>query len=431
MTDFNWYNPDSENMIVPDATLDGIILGDSDYVDNDRTDLSLDAGDETQIGFDDLPTVKERQNFAYQILQLQGFSSSNITQAQVNSIVNSSANIWDYPAYWPAKYGKISIPPASSRASSESQRQVRVPKGHKSYDPYEFLFTPINGSNPAKLPKAGFSLPLPPETFSPEYSSDPISYIGVDRVERTLPGPRTLSSLGLEGMFPYVLRTSLFKGPRPNYIPNYIKRTNYLVPKVLVRIFQTLSETSQPVQLTIRKTKNGKGDSTVGGLVDPIMLTITSFTYEEAFGHPGSYTFSLSMKQWRPIVPGKKRIPRHRLDPRNPLGTPTGAQGPGLAGQTGAPPRNPVTHRTPRLRPRTDSRPIPDTYTVRQGDTIYDISAKVFGTSVRAQEIYKLNEMQILNEAARRRVSAYPKGWVLFTGMVLNMPQQDTRDALS
>ncbi|MDR2982910.1 MAG: LysM peptidoglycan-binding domain-containing protein [Puniceicoccales bacterium] len=59
-----------------------------------------------------------------------------------------------------------------------------------------------------------------------------------------------------------------------------------------------------------------------------------------------------------------------------------------------------------------NANPIPETYTVKAGDTLYRISQKVYGTGTRYKEIYKANRDQLSSEQGTLRI-----------GMVLKIPR--------
>lgn len=319
------------------------------------------------------------------------------------------------------------------------------PVSARASEPYEFVLEAITGANPIGL-KRRIILPLPPEKFMVQREQQSRTFVAINGVEYSLPGPQTLASISLEGMFP------AWEGrQKPNYLPKYVTKANFHKPKDLALIFERLMKKGQPLQLTIGPGKNATPLKTSGGLIGVMYVTIVSFEYGEAFGHPGDYVFSMSLKEWRPIFPNVniKRI----FQPRSPfttvlssgrdddepdaistpapgrLGTPT-LSGIGLGANSGIGTVAPGTKApAPALRSHSPvTRPDVTTYVVKQGDTLYDIAANVLGSGVRQNELYALNKTTIDAECKRRGLGTYPRGWNLPAGTRLVIPPKGQRD---
>ena len=76
----------------------------------------------------------------------------------------------------------------------------------------------------------------------------------------------------------------------------------------------------------------------------------------------------------------------------------------------------------PKLRRNPGARDIPRTYTVRVGDTLWDIAAQYLGTGRRWKDIYDLNQDVIQHEAEKRGELIFPKSWRIWPGVDLLMP---------
>lgn len=313
-------------------------------------------------------------------------------------------------------------------------------------DPHEFRLIPITGANPLGIFHKGIQFPLPPEKFDVQREQAPRTFVAINGVEYSLPGPQTLASITLEGMLPNT-NPARWKdtGGRPNYLPGYVTGGTYRKPKDLGNTFERIMRQGQPMQLTIGPHNGGNAYKTNGGLIGVIYVTIVSFQYGEAFGHPGDYVFSMGLKEWRPIIPNPKvrkylsdvskansiLRPKPKPDTNTTVSGGVGNSFSGSGPGVGSPPPNtpaplpapPLTNRSPVTRPNVTS------YVVRQGDTLFDIAANVLGTGTRWPEIYTLNKTVIEKECKLRRASSYPKGWHIFPGTRLVMPQKGQRDA--
>jgi nucleoid-associated protein YgaU len=300
-------------------------------------------------------------------------------------------------------------------------------------DPYEFVLAPITGANPLGIKKP-ILFPLPPEKFMVQREQQARTFIAINGQEYSLPGPQTLASISLEGMFP-----SWSGRRKPNFLPGYVDRDNYLKPHDLGLLFERVMKKGQPLQLTIGPGKNATALKTSGGLIGVMYVTIVSFEYGEAFGHPGDYVFSMGLKEWRPIFPNASiaRVPQ----PATPLtrlpatttsnppatqpqaiSTPVGVTTPPSPGRPQPEPAPPLKAQSPATRPD-----VP-TYIVKQGDTLFDIAANILGTGTRMTELYALNKKTIDDECRRRGSSTYPRGWHIWPGTRLVIPPKGQRD---
>lgn len=285
---------------------------------------------------------------------------------------------------------------------------------HLAHEPYEFRLAPITGINQANLPDAGLVLPLPPEKFDVTKSNDPRTYVAISQREYSLPGPQLLADIAMEGMFPYTKPGQWNQFGKPNYLPRYITRDNYQTPKQMIGHLDALLQSGQPVLLTIAPANGDvKGKKVYGGLVGTNWVTVTGFTYGEAFGHVADYVFSLTLKQWRPIYTSIKKPP-HRV-----------------VNDTSRDPLHPHHWQPvpPIINAHPGQHPHPSFYTTKAGDSLPDIAARFLGTVTRWPEIYALNAKVIRSVAAKHHVRDYPRGWHIFPGTKLQIPPRGLRNA--
>lgn len=63
-------------------------------------------------------------------------------------------------------------------------------------------------------------------------------------------------------------------------------------------------------------------------------------------------------------------------------------------------------------------------YTVKDGDNLWDIARKCLGDGSRNVEIYQLNKTVIESAAKKRGLASSSKGWWIFTGTKLKIPKK-------
>lgn len=369
MADDELIDPSSENVVDDTPPFDQYFY--EDARNPEEGDLVTDFRDETVYGFD----PRFRTELDQQLSRSESTGNlTNLDGPQLQALFNRLAVIRE----------------------SAFKQSLR--------DPYEFRIRPISGNNAVGLPKDGFLLPLPPEKFDMSFQQDPRSYVAINQQEYTLPGAKRMAEIMLEGMFPWATRFTGGWGPggKPNYLPGYITTANFTSPAECVRRFLALMKSAQPFYLTVGPPPNAPHSNThPGGLVGTgWKFTVTSFEYGEAFGHPGSYVFAMTLRQWIPTYP-----------PRNKTNNTTSG-----------------TTQGPVIKPPQDDRPKVKVYTIRSGDTLWDISARFLGSGTRWPQIYSLNRKVIEDECKRRGSSCYPRGWHIWPGTKLKIPNK-SRDS--
>lgn len=151
-------------------------------------------------------------------------------------------------------------------------------------------------------------------------------------------------------------------------------------------------------------------DKISGWIENPVQVTITdtdineeyaitSFTYGEPDGS-GDVEFTLSLQEYRKPTYTK---PKKEL-PSKPPATVD---------------KKPVT--------RPPSKPQPKTYVVKQGDNLWNLAKKFYGSGSKASKIYNANKTIIENTAKKYgHPSSYNKGvqgWWIFPGEKLVIPK--------
>lgn len=290
-------------------------------------------------------------------------------------------------------------------------------------EPYEFRFFPVAGNNSAGLPRSGIVLPLPPEKFDMARGSEPRVFVSINQREYTLPGPKSLATVNLEGMFPYSDPTKWgsASSPKPNYLPRYITQSTFKTPSELVKIFSKLMVNAQPVTLTVGAPAGSESSIDKGGF-SPLEkkqmdFTVVGFTWGEAFGHPGSYVFAMELRQWQPTYPITPKSARISTTPT----TTTTAT-------TNRPTRTSPVNHGPAPQRNQKPRPKPKVYTIKSGDTLWDLSSRFLGDGKQWRRIYSLNKKVIDQACKRNGFSIYPAGWHLFAGTKIKIPERRRSD---
>lgn len=75
--------------------------------------------------------------------------------------------------------------------------------------------------------------------------------------------------------------------------------------------------------------------------------------------------------------------------------------------------------KTPPKRPA----PTANTYTIKSGDTLWNIAVKFYGTGTKWETIYKTNKAIIESTAKKHGKSSSNNGWWIFPGVTLTIPK--------
>lgn len=94
-----------------------------------------------------------------------------------------------------------------------------------------------------------------------------------------------------------------------------------------------------------------------------LYVVITDFTYEEVGGDPGTYQYSMTLKEYREIIVRQVKV-------NTQLQTAT----------------------VQKERPRVDNSVQPKTYTIKSGDCLWNISKKYYGNGSDYKKIYDANK---------------------------------------
>lgn len=367
-------DPNSDNVVDNTPPL---VLNDNEVIDFDEHgDLTNDYRDVTKYGLDHF-TVTDLDKLAGLLGLVTNVDLTNVQAAVRAAQSNASANNLDRP------------------------------------DAYEFRISPLSSTNASDLPLEGILLPLPPEKFDVTRSSDPRTFVSVNQRQYSLPGSKDLASVSLEGMFPYSDPDKWGSFGKPNYLPRYITKDNFKTPTYLVKAFSKLMSNAQPFNLTVGDPPGSTSNKEKGGFSPfdgkSMTFTVVSFSWGEAFGHIGSYVFSLELKQWKPTYP---ETPSSTSST-----TTTGTTGSTGGSKTPKPPRPVIS------RPQTPA-PKPRVYTIKSGDTLWDISVKYLGDGNQWKRIYSLNKRVLEDACKKNGASIYPHGWHLFAGTKIKIPDR-------
>lgn len=97
-----------------------------------------------------------------------------------------------------------------------------------------------------------------------------------------------------------------------------------------------------------------------------LYVTIESFNYYEEGGDPGTYQYSMTLKEYREITVRQVKVDIPK-----------------------------ATATVQKEQPRVDNTVQQKTYTVKSGDTLYTIAKKVYGDGSKSKEIYQANRAMI------------------------------------
>lgn len=192
-------------------------------------------------------------------------------------------------------------------------------------------------------------LPVNPDTISASSSHgfEDIEVSGLG--EYTVIGNKRQKEITLSSFFPR------------DYHPSYCEYTDLIDPWEIVTTIERWQASGKPVRYI------------VSGTPINIAVTIRSFEYQERGGEPGDVYYTLTLKEYTFVDIEKKSS--------------------GSASTSGS-----VTVKTPKLASsaaRPSTRVAPKSYTVKSGDSLFKIAAKVYGKGDSWRKIYDKNKSAI------------------------------------
>ncbi|RSL29101.1 LysM peptidoglycan-binding domain-containing protein [Salibacterium salarium] len=206
-------------------------------------------------------------------------------------------------------------------------------------NPIEFWISYDNGAEKLRLP-------VNPETIE---VTSPFGYedVEVARIgEYTIIGERGLREVSFGSFFPR------------DYNPSYCEYADFPSPQECVNTIERWRDTRRPIRLTI----TGAGIN--------LAVTLRSFPIEpERAGNPGDIYYEMSFKQYRFISFNSVK-----------------------QDEQSAPETGTSSVSTTSESDREDPREQPKTYTVKSGDTLWDIANNAPGFSGSWRDIYAENE---------------------------------------
>lgn len=134
-------------------------------------------------------------------------------------------------------------------------------------------------------------------------------------------------------------------------------------PNTIIKKITNWKEKKQPVHFMI-----------TGGLID-CYCTIENFSYEEVGGDVGTYQYSIELKEYREVE--VRKIKKKKKTSKT----------------TKKKKAKKVT--TKKQAKRTNSKAVPDTYTVKKGDCLWNIAKKFYGDGAKYTKIYNANKKVI------------------------------------
>ncbi|CAM2950900.1 LysM peptidoglycan-binding domain-containing protein [Paenibacillus sediminis] len=189
-------------------------------------------------------------------------------------------------------------------------------------------------------------LPVNPEsitvTSTHGYEDIEVSNLG----EYTVIGNNRQKEFSLSSFFPR------------DYNASYCEYTNLKDPWECAKLIEGWQKSGKPIRYIVTGTPIN------------IPVTIRSFEYEERGGEPGDIYYTLSLKEYTFIDIAKK-------------GTP-------VSGNSGA-----VMPKLTTSAPRPNTHSVPSSYTVKSGDSLFKIAAKVYGNGNDWRKIYDKNKAVI------------------------------------
>lgn len=134
-------------------------------------------------------------------------------------------------------------------------------------------------------------------------------------------------------------------------------------PQKLVEKISKWKEKKKPVHFII-----------TGGLVN-CYCTIEDFNYEEAGGDVGTYQYSITLKEYREVEARKIKVKKKKKKSKKSKKK-----------------SKKVSKKTPK---RASTKAVPDTYTVKKGDCLWNIAKKFYGDGAKHTKIYNANKKTI------------------------------------
>lgn len=151
-------------------------------------------------------------------------------------------------------------------------------------------------------------------------------------------------------------------------------------PKTIVKKINSWKEKKKPVHFII-----------TGGLVD-CYCTIENFNYEEVGGDVGTYQYSIKLKEYREVEVRKIKKKKKKKSKNSKK-------------------KKSKTTTTKKVAKRTNSKAVPDTYTVKKGDCLYNLAKKFYGDGAKSTKIYNANK-KVIDSSPNK----------IYPGQVLKIP---------
>jgi len=134
-------------------------------------------------------------------------------------------------------------------------------------------------------------------------------------------------------------------------------------PSEIVKKINSWKEKKKPVHFII-----------TGGLVN-CNCTIEDFNYEEVGGDVGTYQYSITLKEYREVEARKIKVKKKKKKSKK-----------------GKKKSKKVSKKVPK---RASTKAVPDTYTVKKGDCLWNIAKKFYGNGANYTKIYNANKKTI------------------------------------
>lgn len=198
--------------------------------------------------------------------------------------------------------------------------------------------------------KSKIRLPVHPESISVKNGSKNTSVSIVGLGEITIKQDRPALVFSFSSFFP----AEKFPGIQVDKITSPLK---------LIEKLNKWKEKKKPVHFII----------TNGGV--NCYCTIENFVYEEAGGDVGTYQYSIELKEYREVSVRKIKVKKKKKGKKNPKKK-----------------KASIKKKAPK---RASSKSIPGTYTVKKGDSLWNIARKFYGDGSKYKTIYNANKNTI------------------------------------